>query len=130
MGKLQKKKPVGKNKKKKLSGDGAADSLSANGAVDNRAASLPGVARDKKKPVASYKKSTASARSAKIKEGHIENVLQFLREVKIELKKVTWPTRAQAMGSTVVVIVLVIIISLFLGLVDGGLSSLVRIVLH
>jgi preprotein translocase subunit SecE len=54
---------------------------------------------------------------------------QFLREVKIELKKVTWPTRKQTMGSTVVVVVLVMIFSLFLGLVDVGLSSLIRIVL-
>jgi preprotein translocase subunit SecE len=51
---------------------------------------------------------------------------QFLREVKIELKKVTWPTRKQTMGSTLVVIVLVMIISLFLGLVDLGLSTVVR----
>jgi preprotein translocase subunit SecE len=54
---------------------------------------------------------------------------QFLREVKIELKKVTWPTRKQTMGSTVVVVVLVMIFSFFLGLVDMGLSSLVRVVL-
>jgi preprotein translocase subunit SecE len=35
--------------------------------------------------------------------------------VKIELKKVTWPTRKQTLGSTAVVIVLVMIISVFLG---------------
>ena len=52
--------------------------------------------------------------------------LQFLREVKIELKKVTWPSRQQTMGSTLVVIVLVMIISLFLGLVDLGLSTVIR----
>lgn len=55
--------------------------------------------------------------------------LQFLREVRIELKKVTWPSRKQTMGSTVVVIVLVMVISLFLGVVDFGLSSLIRAVL-
>jgi preprotein translocase subunit SecE len=51
-----------------------------------------------------------------------------LREVRIELKKVTWPTRQQTLGSTAVVIVLVMIIALFLGLVDMGLGSLVRAV--
>jgi preprotein translocase subunit SecE len=60
----------------------------------------------------------------------LDKSVQFLREVKIELKKVTWPTRKQTMGSTVVVIILVMIISLFLGLVDMGLSSLLRVVLH
>jgi preprotein translocase subunit SecE len=47
----------------------------------------------------------------------------------VELKKVTWPSRKQTMGSTVVVLVLVIIISLFLGVVDFGLSSLIQWVL-
>ena len=55
--------------------------------------------------------------------------IQFLREVKVELKKVTWPSRKQTIGSTVVVIILVMIISLFLGLVDVGLSSILRAVL-
>jgi preprotein translocase subunit SecE len=54
--------------------------------------------------------------------------LQFLREVKIELKKVTWPTRKQTLGSTAVVIVLVMIISVFLGLVDMSLGNLVQAV--
>jgi preprotein translocase subunit SecE len=60
----------------------------------------------------------------------IDKGLQFLREVKVELKKVTWPSRKQTMGSTVVVLVIVMIISLFLGLVDAGLSGLIRAVLQ
>lgn len=55
---------------------------------------------------------------------------QFLREVKVELKKVTWPSKKEAMASTVVVIILVMIVSAFLGLVDVGLSSLIRVILH
>ncbi|HDI60527.1 MAG TPA: preprotein translocase subunit SecE [Desulfobacteraceae bacterium] len=60
----------------------------------------------------------------------IDRGVQFLREVKVELKKVTWPSRKQTVGSTVVVIVLVLVISLFLGVVDVGLSSLIRVVLQ
>ena len=60
----------------------------------------------------------------------IDKGFQFLREVKVELKKVTWPSRKQTMGSTVVVLVIVTIISIFLGLVDAGLSGLVRAVLQ
>jgi preprotein translocase subunit SecE len=63
-------------------------------------------------------------------DNYYQRSLQFLREVKIELKKVTWPSRKQAVGSTIVVIILVMIISLFLGVVDIGLSSLVRVVLQ
>ncbi|MBN1841983.1 MAG: preprotein translocase subunit SecE [Deltaproteobacteria bacterium] len=55
---------------------------------------------------------------------------QFLREVRIELRKVTWPSKKDAMASTAVVIVLVFIVSAFLGLVDVGLSSLIRLVLQ
>jgi len=54
--------------------------------------------------------------------------IQFLREVKVELKKVTWPSRKQTIGSTLVVIILVMIISLFLGVVDFGLSGIIRVV--
>jgi len=78
------------------------------------------------------KKQTAPAIPAGIK--HKDNIIgktaQFLREVKVELKKVTWPSRKQTIGSTVVVIALVMIISIFLGAVDLGLSSLIRIVLR
>jgi preprotein translocase subunit SecE len=56
--------------------------------------------------------------------------MQFFREVKVELKKVAWPSRKQTVGSTVVVLILVFIISAFLGVVDMGLSSLVRLVLN
>ncbi len=60
---------------------------------------------------------------------YLQQAIQFLREVKIELKKVTWPSRKQTMGSTAVVIVLVIIIAFFLGAIDIGLSRLIRLVL-
>ena len=56
--------------------------------------------------------------------------MQFMREVRIELKKVTWPNRKQTTGSTAVVIVFVFIIALFLGLSDSALSLLVRQVLN
>ncbi len=55
-----------------------------------------------------------------------EEAKQFLREVKTELKKVTWPSRRDALAGTGVVLVAVFIIALFLGIVDSGLSSLVR----
>jgi preprotein translocase subunit SecE len=52
--------------------------------------------------------------------------MQFLREVRTELKKVTWPSRKDTLSGTVVVLVAVIIIAIFLGIVDSGLSSLVK----
>ncbi|MGQ9508840.1 MAG: preprotein translocase subunit SecE [Thermodesulfobacteriota bacterium] len=55
-----------------------------------------------------------------------EVVKQFLREVKTELKKVTWPSRKDTLAATAVVLVTVIIIALFLGIVDSGLSNLIK----
>jgi preprotein translocase subunit SecE len=43
---------------------------------------------------------------------------KFLKEVRAELTKVTWPTRNELIGSTVVTIVVTVIVSLFIGLVD------------
>jgi len=42
------------------------------------------------------------------------------------LKKVTWPGRRETIGTTVVVIILVFVISTYLGLVDIGLSTLLK----
>ena len=59
----------------------------------------------------------------------IARAVEFFREVKVELKKVTWPTRKQTTGTTVVVIVFVFVVAAFLGLFDLGLSKLVQVVL-
>ena len=74
-------------------------------------------------------RSAAASKMPKEK-SFLDKGLQFIREVKVELKKVTWPSRKQTLGSTAVVIVLVVIISLFLGIVDVGLSGIIRVVLQ
>jgi len=59
--------------------------------------------------------------------GKIKN---FLKEVKIELKKVVFPTKEEVVGSTKVVLLLVLIVAIFLGFVDLLLSKLVKIVIR
>ena len=61
--------------------------------------------------------------------GVVDTVSQFLREVRAELAKVTWPTRKDTIASTSVVLVIVILIAAFLGIVDLGLSKLMRLLL-
>ena len=53
------------------------------------------------------------------------SVVEFLLDVRTELKKITYPTRSETVGSTSVVIVLVVIVSLFLALADLLLVRLV-----
>jgi preprotein translocase subunit SecE len=57
---------------------------------------------------------------------HVAKAGQFLREARTELKKVKWPTRKELMASTAVVIVLVLVVSLFLGIVDFGLIKIIK----
>jgi len=52
-----------------------------------------------------------------------EKILQFFREVRVEIKKVTWPTRKETIASTIVVLITTIIIGAFLGIVDFILST-------
>lgn len=55
--------------------------------------------------------------------------VQFLKEVRTELKKVHWPSRKQTISSTMVVVALVAVVSVFLSLVDFFLGRLVRYVI-
>jgi preprotein translocase subunit SecE len=48
--------------------------------------------------------------------------VKFLKEVKAELKKVTWPTRQELIGSTIVTVVVTLIVSVFIGIVDRLIS--------
>ena len=50
----------------------------------------------------------------------------FLAEVKAEVMKVTWPSRAEALGGTAVVVVVVLLVAVFLGIVDAILSKIVQ----
>jgi preprotein translocase subunit SecE len=60
----------------------------------------------------------------------IEKVKEFFRDVKVEIKKVVYPSRDELTGSTWVVIIAVIVVSFFLGLVDVGLSKIVKVALR
>jgi len=59
----------------------------------------------------------------------IKKLIKFLREVKLELKKVSWPSRKEISGSTGVVIVNVLIVAAYLGILDNILQQ-VMMLLH
>ena len=58
------------------------------------------------------------------------STVQFVKEAWQELKKVNWPSRKETLGGTGVVMILVILISIFLGLIDLSLSRLVKTIIH
>ena len=61
--------------------------------------------------------------------GFWDRTVHFLREVRIELKKVTWPSRKETIASTSVVLITVILVAFYLGIVDLGLSRLIKVFL-
>lgn len=118
MGRLLRKKDPIKKQKRLQSEDGA----NGEGPPSNDPTSVPPAAKKAYTPV---------SKPTVVKEKNIlDKSIQFLREVKVELNKVTWPSRKQTIGSTAVVLVIVAIISLFLGIVDAGLAGLIRSVLQ
>ncbi len=58
--------------------------------------------------------------------GFVERIKQFLYEVKIEFKKITWPTRKETVATTVAVISFSLFVAFYLGLIDVILSKLVQ----
>jgi preprotein translocase subunit SecE len=59
-----------------------------------------------------------------------ENAVQFLRDVRSELRKVTFPSRKETLASTAVVIVVVFLVATYLGLIDFVLSMVITRVLR
>jgi preprotein translocase subunit SecE len=58
----------------------------------------------------------------KIKE-FFDNIVKYLKSVKSEMKRITWPTPAELRAYTVVVILVLIVISTYLWLVDNILAQ-------
>ena len=57
-----------------------------------------------------------------------QKIKSFLLEVKLELSKVSWSTRKELMASTVLVITVTSIMTVFIGIVDLGLSRFLSVV--
>lgn len=116
MSRLQKKRPQSEKRKRVVEADGetgvAVKSTTAGKPVQTTSAGMP------EKPVGQPGTGTLFTKTA-----------EFLREVKVELKKVVWPTRKQTTGTTVVVVIFVFIVAVFLGVFDYSLAKLVQVVL-
>jgi len=58
--------------------------------------------------------------------GWIAALRQFWREVALEMKKVSWPTRTEVINTTIITIVVVFFFAAFLWVADTGLSYLIH----
>jgi preprotein translocase subunit SecE len=59
----------------------------------------------------------------------LDQLKVFLKEVRLEMSKVTWPTRVEIKDATVVVIISVIVIAAFIGVIDYFLYSAIKVIL-
>jgi preprotein translocase subunit SecE len=64
----------------------------------------------------------------KIQDG-IRQATTFLEESWQELKKVHWPSRRETYAATLVVIIVVVLVSIYLALVDFGLTKAIQAII-
>ena len=57
------------------------------------------------------------------------SILTYIKETKAEMVHVSWPTKKQAIGYSLLVIAICIIASLFLGVFDYFFSSVLKLVI-
>ena len=79
-------------------------------------------ARTARPPERARQQAKASAKAER------RGLRKFLHDVRIELSKVTWPTRKDLTQSTIVVLVAVAIASVYIAALDGVFSNLMKLI--
>ena len=57
--------------------------------------------------------------------GFFERTAQFVRDVRAEMRRVSWPTANEVKNTTIITVIAVIFFAIYLFLVDQGLSRLI-----
>ncbi len=86
----------------------------------------------KAKPAACKAGSKAAdgpAGQGKSLSARIDSAREFFEQSKVELKKVTWPTRQETVKTGIAVLVFSVVMAIYLGVVDMALSRLVALIL-
>jgi preprotein translocase subunit SecE len=68
---------------------------------------------------------TTTRRAAQQEKRKRASVRQFLREVRLELKKVDWPTRKELITYTIVVLVTITVLTSFVFAIDWVFAKLI-----
>jgi preprotein translocase subunit SecE len=55
-----------------------------------------------------------------------DKIKRFFGETRVEMRKVTWPTREELKQSTKIVIVATFVVTLFIGVIDAIINIIVR----
>lgn len=60
----------------------------------------------------------------------MQRIIKFLKDVVREMKKVSWPKRHELTRYTITVVTTVVFFALFFGIIDFGISKLIRLILE
>ena len=82
-----------------------------------------------KKGDRSSKNKAVAVDEAAVQKISLARIKEFAGEVKSEFKKIVWPDRKVTIGSTGVVLVLVFLVSVYLGAVDLFIGKLISYIL-
>ena len=64
----------------------------------------------------------------KSKPGLLARIRRSVKDMRGEMKKVVWPTKKQTRNNTVVVLAFMLVMAVIIGLLDTGLSAVIRLV--
>ena len=59
----------------------------------------------------------------------VDSIRKYIRETVGELRKVTWPTRQEALNLTKIVLIVIAIVAVYFFIVDGALTALFSFIL-
>ena len=85
--------------------------------------------QDKALPATGGRSAGAAAVPTEPGESKIRALGQYFEDAKSELGKVSWPTRKEVKATSIAVLILVVIMSFFLGIVDVLLAKIVEVIL-
>lgn len=83
------------------------------------------MAKDKTKSTRGKEQSAPAAGA----QGKIAELVEFFKESQVEIKKVVWPSRKETITTCAAVLVVTVVIALYLGVVDLGLTKLIEFIL-
>ncbi len=72
------------------------------------------------------KKDKSNKNGEEKKPGFFARIAKWFKDLKIEFKNVTWPTRKTVMINSSIVLSVIIVASIFVGLLDMGLVELMK----
>ncbi|HHK66868.1 preprotein translocase subunit SecE [Candidatus Acetothermia bacterium] len=57
----------------------------------------------------------------------IDRIVNYLKGVRAEIARVSWPTRSELISLTVLIVILMVIMTVYIWGVDGILSTLLKV---